>query len=111
MSEHIRGLSYAALHDAERQTKLAFGENAAALELARDALGRIGDLIKGEIHPENIAILNQLKRQALSDATLAALKLGRFNKAEFTARDLLALSLLHGESSDLMLIGQPDDLG
>jgi hypothetical protein len=97
------------VHDCDRQIRQAFGEDSTVLGLARDALVRINDL--DEQHPERLSSLNRLKRRALSDATRAALKLRRFVEAETTARALLSMPLLHGETADTMCLSQPDDLG
>jgi serine/threonine protein kinase/tetratricopeptide (TPR) repeat protein len=97
--------------DADRQMKLAFGEYAAVLEAARDALQRNGEPGKAEMDPESIAALNQLKRRALSDAACAALNLKRYGEAETFSHTLITLPLLRTESSERMLLPQPDDLG
>src|SRR5262249_35997988 len=97
------------VHDCDRQIKQAFGDVSTVLDLARDALVRINNL--NEQDPERLSTLNRLKRRALSDATRAALKLRRFVEAETTARALLSMPLLHGETGDAMCLSQPDDLG
>jgi hypothetical protein len=111
MSEHVRRFLYEPMFETERQVRLAFGEDAAVLGMAHDALVRIEKLIRDEEHAANRALLNQRKRLALSDATCAALKLDRLEEAETNASTLLALPLVRSDSVELMKFRQPDDLG
>jgi tetratricopeptide (TPR) repeat protein len=116
MPQPLRQVLAETIHDVERQVKLAFTQDAAVLEAARDGLVRIEEFGKGGenpqiTNPEYIAWLNQLERRALSDAARAALRLGRFGEAETFSQALLAAPLLRTESSERMLLLQPDDLG
>src|SRR5439155_13149163 len=98
-------------HDAERQVRLAFGEDATVLTMARDALPRLEKLKGSEIDPEDVSILLFLQRQALNEATRAALKLGRFAEAEITVRALVSLPFATGVLSDRIFLDRPDDAG
>jgi tRNA A-37 threonylcarbamoyl transferase component Bud32 len=111
MSPHYRTLAEEPIRDAERRTKHGFGEDATVLGLARDTLVRIDELTKGETYIDRKAVLNQMKRNALSDAASAALNLHRFTEAELSARALLAMPLMHGTWRDEMVVAEPDDLG
>jgi tRNA A-37 threonylcarbamoyl transferase component Bud32/tetratricopeptide (TPR) repeat protein len=106
-----RQVSAEIVHDVERQVKVAFTQDAALLESARDGLVRIGELGKGELDPETNAELNQLKRRALSDAARAALRLERFGEAKTFSQALVAAPLLRTEFSERMMLLRPDDLG
>jgi len=111
MPDRLRRLWRESVHHAQRQIHLAFGEDTLSFQLAQDALLRMGEMSNSENDTDNLAVLNQRKRQALSDATRAALKLGRMAEAESAARALLDLPLLHSEFADDILVGLPDDLG
>jgi tRNA A-37 threonylcarbamoyl transferase component Bud32/tetratricopeptide (TPR) repeat protein len=111
ISQHLKSFWAEADHDAERQTKLAFGEDAAVLESTQAALVRFGELGKAEEDADRLAFLNQLKRRALSDGARAALNLRQWAEAESLARALLAAPLLRTELSERMMLRQPDDLG
>jgi len=95
----------------ERQANLALGENAAVLKQAGEALIRLEALGQRETHSEITSIFQQRKRQALSDATLAALKLDRFAEAESSARALIAMPLPHTAWAEWTFLHQPDDFG
>ncbi len=108
MAAHVHEFFVARLLDAERQIKLAFDENEVAFRLAGEALkGAAND----DDLPDYSASLVVRRRQALSQAILAALKLCRFADAETHARALLSLPVPHSTWSEPMLLMQPDDLG
>ncbi len=95
---------------AERQVRLAFGEDATVLTLARDALPRLEKLSASENDPEVASVLLFHKRQALHVGTRAALGLGLFAEAEVTAHALLSLPLATGVFAERVSLDQPDDV-
>jgi hypothetical protein len=111
MPEEVLEKWMESVRSTERRMKLAFDEDAAVLELAAEAVARLDRLSNGDRHPVTSAVLLCRKRQVLSDATVAALKLDRLAAADTTARALLALPLPSSVFSDRALLEQPDDLG
>jgi hypothetical protein len=83
------------LLDAERQMRVAFGEDATVSSMAKEALPRL-EKLRTSISAADSRIIGErlleLQRQALDQASQAALKLGRFEDAETAARALLSLS-------------------
>ena len=113
MAAHVREFFVARLLDAERQIKLAFDENEVVFKLAGEAseASEWKGAVNEADNPNYSASLVVRRRQALSQASLAALKLGRFADAEAHARSLLSLPVPHSTWSEPMLLMQPDDLG
>jgi len=111
MSEEILNFHREPARHDERREMLASGEAAAVLDLARESLALMEKGLKGEDHPELVGIFTNMKRQALADMTLAALKLGRFAEAETTARALDAIPLTLTLWAEWKLLAQPDDMG
>jgi serine/threonine protein kinase/tetratricopeptide (TPR) repeat protein len=108
-AQPLRKASALAAVYAERKLQLAFGENVAVLEVARETLPRVGELSKGEQQPDWIAWWNLVKRSVLSDSARAALRLERFGEAETFARSMQAVPILHSEWSDFLLVILPQD--
>ena len=111
MSEEILNLNRKPARHDERREMLASGDAAAVLGLARESLALMEKGLKGEDHPELVGIFTLMKRQALADMTLAAMKLGRFADAETTARTLDAIPLPRTLWAEWKLLAQPDDMG
>ena len=111
MPPHTWAVWNESIRDAERQSKRAFGQNASVLELGRDALARIDQLVTTEQQQEILSVLIQLKRQALSDVARTSLELGRFAEAESSARTLLVQPLPRTQFAENLRMFQPDDLG
>jgi serine/threonine protein kinase len=108
-TDQARAFWMEALHHAERQVQMSFGNYPEALNSAMESLRRIEELVRNERDGQNLAILNQRKRQALAVSALATLELDRPAEAEASARALLALPLLRTSLSERILIAQPDD--
>jgi hypothetical protein len=90
-----RNYEFERLRDAERQARLAFGENDTVASMAKEALPHIEELRASVTEADSRIIgerLLELQRQALDQAAQAALRLGRFDEAETAARLLLSLS-------------------
>ncbi len=113
MADHVHEYFVARLLDAERQIKLAFDENEVVFKLAGEAseASEWKGAVNDADNPNYSASLVVRRRQALSQASLAALKLRRFADAETHARALLSLPVSHSIWSEPMLLMQPDDLG
>jgi len=110
-TDQARAFWMEALHHAERQVQVSFGHYPEALTSAKESLRRIEELVRNERDGQNLAILNQRKRQALAVSALATLELDRPAEAETSARALLALPLLRTSLSERILMPQPDDPG
>jgi serine/threonine protein kinase len=111
LAEHMHDRWNVAIDDAERQIKAAFGEDAIVLRSANEATIRIEHLAAGVDDMDTSGLLNQLKRRALSEAAIAAMKLNRYPEAETAAHSLVAMPLLRSEEMVIMTLSQPDDFG
>jgi serine/threonine protein kinase len=97
------------LDDAERQVRLAFGEDATVHAMASQAIPRL-DQLKGS-HTEHTMgpLMLFLQRQALDENARAALNLGRYADAETAARALLLLPSENDEYLEKVQLDRPDD--
>jgi hypothetical protein len=87
----------------ERHVWLALGKNADVYAEATKALPRLNEFPRGILPP------SFLERATLNDASLAALRLGRYSDAESTARRSLRLPVEASEGWDFSFMDQPDD--
>jgi serine/threonine protein kinase len=97
------------LGDAERQVRLAFGEDATVHAMASPALPRLDQLKGSATDPEMVPLLLFLQRQALDETARAALNLGRYADAETAARALLLLPSQNGDVAGKAYLDRPDD--
>jgi serine/threonine protein kinase len=101
------------LRDAERQVRLAFGEDATVASMAREALPRI-EKLRASVSEADFRIIGDrllvLQRQALDEAARAALKLGHHEDAETAAHALLSISSDQEEPPDLFDADEPDHI-
>jgi tetratricopeptide (TPR) repeat protein len=98
------------IHDAERQVRLAFGEDATVLVMATEAMPRLVKAKQSETHPGEMSVLSLFQRHALSQAARATLRLGRLVEAETAARALVSLPLVTEEFPSRLSMDQPDEL-
>jgi len=97
------------LDDAERQVRLAFGEDVTVHAIASQALPRL-DQLRGNATDQDMGpLMLFLQRQALDEKARAALNLGRYADAETAARALLRLPSQNGEISEKAYLDRPDD--
>jgi tRNA A-37 threonylcarbamoyl transferase component Bud32/tetratricopeptide (TPR) repeat protein len=89
------------LEDAERQVRLDFGENAAVLDGVKAELPRLQNLRENASTYDTTGRLLFCQRNALCEASCAALRLGRFAEAEETARLLSSLPVSGGGGARL----------
>ena len=97
LPELARGEYLAQIADAERKVRLAFGDAAGVLTMAKEALPVLEELRRREGGGQAPGFILVLQRQALEEAALAGLELGRFGEVEAAARALLALPLPAGD--------------
>jgi tetratricopeptide (TPR) repeat protein len=100
---------------AERQVRLAFGEDETVYAMSTNAVPRLDKLRAGLTndldHSGELSELSYYKRQALDEAARAALNLGRYGDAEAAARALLSLHPeREGLSECFYFTDQPDDV-
>lgn len=111
MPPRIRAVWNESVQDAECQAKRTLGQNAAVHQVAGDTLACIGQLVATWLDADNVAVLNQLRRQALSDAARASIQVGRFAEAETSARTPLTRPLSRTRLAEHLRKFQADDLG
>jgi hypothetical protein len=71
---------------AERKVRLAFGDAAGVLTMAKEALPLLNQLRRKEGGAQASGFILVLQRQALEEAALAGQELGRFGEVEAAAR-------------------------
>jgi hypothetical protein len=109
MTESVASSHFELLEDADRQVKLAFGEDATVYAMAGDALPRLDNLRRSITDPKRRGLLLYVQRQTLDEGARAALNLGHSGDAETAARALLSLPLGSGNDAVHLSLDQPDD--
>ena len=109
MAESVTNSHVELLDDADRQVRLAFGEDASVYGMASQALPRLDALRQSMSDPKRRGVLLHVQRQALDEAARAALNLGRPGDAETAARTLISLPSELGNDAEHLSLDQPDD--
>ena len=101
----------ASADDAERQIRLALGEDGAVYASATKALSVLDQMRNGlPAGDGDRAMLLHLKRQALDEAARSAVNLKHYSDAETAARALCSLQDEVDTAAEHFLLDQPDDL-
>jgi len=112
VAEYIRDYWQERLNNAESQSKLALGDDAAAYEMANKALPRVDKLRGNSTDKTMQASALNLQRQILVVAARSLLNLGRYADAESAGRALVQLLQEHeGQTEYLSQEGYDADWG